>query len=784
VKLYVDLETLQLIEGPGFRNPVTSLRFKRGDGAKLEVVFLENGTTPVEIGNPLTLGLQFGVKPRNRFDSGYLVFTDDWTLPVAGAPNPTYLCSPNFHTAELDSELQVGSPTGNELAEVILMGEISWHEGLGDPTSTRTFTVIVENDVNRGTEGTPEELPDPGDWLTDQLAERGVPISRTDGGVGHLYPPALRIEGDILDANGDPANLDDLEFSAFDGSGRPVYETPSGPPVSLYWQGGSWSLEYDDDTNRLFEVDSELFDPTGLVFAAQPGAGGPITITNPSGVPVPKMGDRGIIDTTGEVFFWTGTRWLTEGLQTVPQSLTAAQKVQLGQNWPEALPDFVRPAKFSVVGDSMSAGTTGQWSTLIQNHPLFANTIFNNVAQSGAKTFDQNGAYWDANVLPAAPVGDEVAYMSSLIGINDIFQVGGSAGTVRDIYERIKGIWKKGRDAGFKVIAFTLQDHSFGAAGIVEAEQRKSQLNQMILSDSSLYDYLVPLHQLIPDENTYAFSPGGTPPDLLHLNAAGNQLIADTIVRLVGPQERGGNGEVKDQSLAAIEENLLRLAIQSKDQFYSPYNLALSTDFTTSGGTVTPYLGFRRLNTTTTSGSQAAMQFEWPLLDSGNTINWQTERYRGLFVDVDPVTLSTEQILSVFVGTNNQIKDTHYAGFELRRNGANFETRIIELRSGGTASESAWVSIGNVNNLKFLFFHKGDEMSLFYRPSNGASLPTIWQEVNHTGGGGPNSFAASSGRVVVSLESLGSPSSSSGIVTVREIVPFEGDKLPLQRIQY
>jgi hypothetical protein len=33
VKLHVDLETLQLIEGPGFRNPVTSLRFKRGDAA-------------------------------------------------------------------------------------------------------------------------------------------------------------------------------------------------------------------------------------------------------------------------------------------------------------------------------------------------------------------------------------------------------------------------------------------------------------------------------------------------------------------------------------------------------------------------------------------------------------------------------------------------------------------------------------------------------------------------------------------------------------------------------
>jgi hypothetical protein len=470
---------------------------------------------------------------------------------------------------------------------------------------------------------------------------------------------------------------------------------------------------------------------------------------------------------------------------TTAQTLTSGQKAQLAQNWPEAVEkDFVRPAKFSIVGDSMSAGTTGLWSTQIQSHPLFANTIFNNVAVSGAKTFEQDGVYWDSNVLPYAPVGDEVGYMSSLIGINDIFQVGGSAGTVRDIYERIKGIWQKGRDAGFKVIAFTLQDHSFGSAGIVEAEQRKSQLNQMILSDSSLYDYLVPLHQLIPDELTYAFSPNGTPPDTLHLNAEGNQLIADTIVKLVGPQERGTNGEVKDMSLAVVEENFARLWLQSKSEVYPPFNLALSTDSTSTGGTVTNYLGQRRLNTTIDNGSQAAMQFEWPLITSSSTIQWQEERYRGLYVDLSPTSLSTEQVLSVFFGTNNQVKDNHYVGFEVRQNGTDEQARIIEQREGEAATQSDWVTIGNVNNLKFVLMHKGDEISLFYRPSNGISIPTIWQEITHSGNGGPNSFEASSARVVASLDSLGSPSASAGVVTIREIMPFESDRVPLKRINY
>ena len=158
MKLNVDLETLQLIEGAGFRNPVTSLRFKRGDAARLEVSFLLGGTTPVTIGNPDSLEIRFGVKPRNRYEAGYLVFSNDWTMPEPGASSPLYICSPSFNTAELNSVLNVGSAAATELPEITLMGEISWREGSGAPTSTRTFLVVVENDVNRGNEPVPAPI--------------------------------------------------------------------------------------------------------------------------------------------------------------------------------------------------------------------------------------------------------------------------------------------------------------------------------------------------------------------------------------------------------------------------------------------------------------------------------------------------------------------------------------------------------------------------------------------------------------------------------------------------
>ena len=161
MKLYVDFETLQLIEGPGFRNPVTALRFKRGDSARLEVSFLEGGSTPASIGNPGTLEIHFGIKPRSRYDIGYLVHSADWTMPAPDAESPVYQCSPSFNTVELDSALGVGSSTGTELSEITLMGEITWREGSGEPTSTRTFLVVVENDVNRGTEGVPTSAEPP-----------------------------------------------------------------------------------------------------------------------------------------------------------------------------------------------------------------------------------------------------------------------------------------------------------------------------------------------------------------------------------------------------------------------------------------------------------------------------------------------------------------------------------------------------------------------------------------------------------------------------------------------
>jgi hypothetical protein len=90
-------------------------------------------------------------------------------MPAEGDDTPAYGCILGFNTLQLNSALNIGSAIAEELPEITLMGEITWREGTGEPTSTRTFLVVVENDVNRGDEGIPDDAnppyPPPGSFV-------------------------------------------------------------------------------------------------------------------------------------------------------------------------------------------------------------------------------------------------------------------------------------------------------------------------------------------------------------------------------------------------------------------------------------------------------------------------------------------------------------------------------------------------------------------------------------------------------------------------------------------
>jgi hypothetical protein len=166
VRLYIDLDTQALVSGLGTRSPVSAVSFKRGDSSRIEVQFFR-GVTPVQLADGATG--KFAIKEAGKYDSDPIVFADEWTLEGAEA-SAIYVFSPNFNTVELNALLNSGDEDeDNDVKSLACMAEIKWIVA-GAINSTQTITANIANDVIKGTEGTPIELPTPLDWL----AENGI----------------------------------------------------------------------------------------------------------------------------------------------------------------------------------------------------------------------------------------------------------------------------------------------------------------------------------------------------------------------------------------------------------------------------------------------------------------------------------------------------------------------------------------------------------------------------------------------------------------------------------
>jgi hypothetical protein len=161
MKIFFDLDTSQLVGNPSTRVPISNLPLKRGDEIVIEVSFLAGGVV-VPLPNDAT-GI-LGIKELGKFDEDYLAVAESWTKSGSGATT-VYTFNLDLNTQELADALGVG--TEEELARVNAMLELEF-EADGLRISSQTVGVRVNNDVNRGTEGTPSALPDAVDFLIAQ----------------------------------------------------------------------------------------------------------------------------------------------------------------------------------------------------------------------------------------------------------------------------------------------------------------------------------------------------------------------------------------------------------------------------------------------------------------------------------------------------------------------------------------------------------------------------------------------------------------------------------------
>lgn len=158
--LYFDLDLRLLVTRPGYASPLTSLKFKRGDLQTLELQYCR-GTTLVELAGADPV-IRWGIK--ETLSGALLALADTWTKAggIYSAPFST-------NTEELLANL-------GTMASKKYLGELTFTDDNGGPTSSQTIPVTVENDVLKEDDAEPVTLQ----WLNTRAVRFDVEQNLTE----------------------------------------------------------------------------------------------------------------------------------------------------------------------------------------------------------------------------------------------------------------------------------------------------------------------------------------------------------------------------------------------------------------------------------------------------------------------------------------------------------------------------------------------------------------------------------------------------------------------------
>jgi len=254
MQIVIDLDTRKPQRSLTDSRTATQFDFKRGDDAVLEILFVRAGVqTQLTVGIAIT----FGVKLRGRYDSTPLVQTNDFALSGSGA-TAKYIGYPSFNTAELNEAFGIDDSETNDVAVLDLMGEISWTEPTTEIlTSSETFSVRVNNDVNREDDAPPNALPSPSDWLDARAVRFDKSQTLTDAqkqsaraNIDAMPEPiirdtapvdsTMRLSGDLTDGTYSTASID-FVFETYSG-GRPLYSAGDATAISWNVSENAWFI--------------------------------------------------------------------------------------------------------------------------------------------------------------------------------------------------------------------------------------------------------------------------------------------------------------------------------------------------------------------------------------------------------------------------------------------------------------------------------------------------------------------------------------------------------------
>lgn len=244
---HVNQATNQFVRGRGLNAVVTSAGMKARDTLRLDVYFNDGGTALVDLAEGAML--VFAIKTSVESDAVLLAQVTEWTQIDTG-----------HYRAWLPLNTEPLVEAIGDLASISAVGELTWQENPegGGWESTNTLAVRIYNDVYKGTEGTPLELPTPEAWLAARAV--ALPLYR----AAHQGPPnvpVLRVTGDIEGPDGPVVFPSDIAYRR-NLYGKESYADSNGSPTYACGWDGTWYLQGTDGvTSREWRSDEDVATP-------------------------------------------------------------------------------------------------------------------------------------------------------------------------------------------------------------------------------------------------------------------------------------------------------------------------------------------------------------------------------------------------------------------------------------------------------------------------------------------------------------------------------------------
>lgn len=254
MRIYIDIDSRRILTTA--TRPATRLEFKRRDNDAFEVQFLRAGAVQ---SLPVGTIARVGVKASEDF-AGEFLATDTLTVSGTGAET-VYTGSFNLNTTALEALFP------EEPASITAMLEVQWMSGTSVGSSL-TLPITIFNDVIRGDEGDPAELPlfytsETADFLATQAeAEAGTDNTKWmsplrvaqaieelgSAGVSSwndltdkpaTFPPATHTHA-IADTTGLQTALDGKAASTHTHSLNDLADSDAAPGQVVTWSGTAW----------------------------------------------------------------------------------------------------------------------------------------------------------------------------------------------------------------------------------------------------------------------------------------------------------------------------------------------------------------------------------------------------------------------------------------------------------------------------------------------------------------------------------------------------------------